>query len=101
MRLKLLDWIYHCTKVCQTEDRNVFFKAVQIVDQYYARVPSVPLADSLTDEVVDKKDLQLTAVTALLMASKLIDLKSLKMNFCVQTLGHKKYNSDQILKKES
>ena len=48
-----------------------------------------------------KNDLQLTAITCILIASKLHETVSLKLEFCMDVLGHKKYSSDQILEKEN
>ena len=39
MRAKLVDWVLHCTKVTQIEDKNVFFLAVAYIDSYYAIAP--------------------------------------------------------------
>ena len=91
MRAKLYDWVLHCTKVTQIEDKNVFFTAVQYIDMFYAKIK----------EEMPKKDLQLTAVTCILIASKLLETVSLKLDFCMDVLGHKKYNQEQILLKEN
>lgn len=91
MRAKLYDWVLHCTKVTQIEDKNVFFTAVQYIDMFYSRIKTE----------MPKKDLQLTAVACILMASKLLETVSLKLDFCMDVLGHKKYDQEQILRKES
>ena len=78
MRAKLYDWVLHCTKVTQIEDKNVFFTAVQYIDSYYSKTP----------EEMPKKDLQLTAITCILIASKLLETVSLKLDFCMDVLGH-------------
>ena len=62
----------------------MFFTAVQYIDTYYAKI----------GKQMQKKDLQLTAVTAILMASKLLETVSLKLSFCMDTLGHKKYSQE-------
>jgi hypothetical protein len=91
MRAKLFDWVLHCTKVTHIEDKNVFFTACQYIDAYYAKV----------QQEMPKKDLQLTAIACIFMASKLLDTICLKMSFCRDVLGHKKFSSQQILEKES
>jgi hypothetical protein len=48
-----------------------------------------------------KKDLQLTAVACILIASKLLETVSLKLEFCMDVLGHKKFDQEQILVKEN
>ena len=47
MRAKLIDWVLHCTKVTQIEDKNVFFTAVMYIDLYYSKI----------DKQMQKKDL--------------------------------------------
>ena len=91
MRAKLYDWVLHCTKVTQIEDKNVFFTAVQYIDSYYSKV----------EVEMPKRDLQLTAITCILIASKLLETVSLKLDFCMDVLGHKKYSHEQILTKEN
>ena len=68
----------------------MFFLAVAYVDNYYAKNESLP-----------RKDLQLTAIVAIFIASKLLETACLKMDFCVSTLGHGKFTRDIILEKES
>jgi hypothetical protein len=91
MRAKLFDWVLHCTKVTQIEDKNVFFTACQYVDGFYAKV----------GRDMPKKDLQLTAIACIFIASKLLDTVCLKLSFCRDVLGHKKFSSAQILEKEA
>lgn len=91
MRAKLLDWVLHCTKVTQVEDKNVFFTACQYIDSFYYKV----------DKVMPKKDLQLTAIACIFIASKLLDTVCLKLTFCRDVLGHKKFSASEILEKES
>ena len=90
MRSKLIDWVFHCCKVTVAQDTNVFFSAVRFIDIYYARVG--------TQKV--KSDLQLTAIAALLMSSKLLEMNALKLKFCIKSLGHNKFSKESILGKE-
>jgi len=43
---------------------------------------------------MQKKDLQLTAISSIFIASKLLETVSLKMEFCIHTLGHGKYSRE-------
>jgi len=38
LRARLIDWILHCTQVCEMDDRNIFFMVVRIVDFFYCNV---------------------------------------------------------------
>ena len=42
LRARLIDWILHCTQVCEMEDRNIFFMVVRIVDFFYCNVQGDP-----------------------------------------------------------
>ena len=54
---------------------------------------------SLTEQV-ETKDLQLTATTALFIASKNIEVEPLSLTTCVKTLCFSKYSKRQFLTKE-
>ncbi len=45
------------------------------------------------DKATEKQDLQLTAITSIFIASKLIEVKPLKLAFVVETLGHNKFTA--------
>lgn len=47
------------------------------------------------------KDLQLTAVTALFVASKNLEVDPLDLRTCIKTLCFNKYSKSQFLEKES
>lgn len=53
-----------------------------MIDCYYTKI-SKPMP---------KKDLQLTAITCILIASKLLETVALKLEFCLANLGHGKYS---------
>jgi len=53
-----------------------------MIDFYYTKI-SKPMP---------KKDLQLTAITCILIASKLLETVALKLEFFLATLGHGKYS---------
>lgn len=35
LRAKLIDWILHCTIACGIEEDNIFFIAIDLVDEFY------------------------------------------------------------------
>ena len=35
LRARLLDWVLHCTQVCEMEDRNIFFIVAETIDNFY------------------------------------------------------------------
>ncbi|CDW90722.1 UNKNOWN [Stylonychia lemnae] len=91
LRARLLDWILHCTQVAQMEEKNIFFIICHLIDTYYQRI-EIPQS---------KEDVQLTAISALFIASKLIQINHLSMQFCAQNLGHSKYTIKNIEDRES
>lgn len=38
LRARLIDWILHCTHVCNIEEKNIFFLVVDLVDLYFHKV---------------------------------------------------------------
>lgn len=41
LRARLLDWVLHCTQVCEMEDRNIFFIVAETIDTFY-RLQTTP-----------------------------------------------------------
>jgi hypothetical protein len=62
LRARLIDWIYHCTHVCEMEERNIFFQVIKLVDAFYLHKRNPQ----------PKAELQLTSIAAIFMASKLV-----------------------------
>ena len=71
-------------------DRTVVYQAINLMDQYYEKCD-----DKKTD-----KDLQLTAVTALFMATKNLEVEPLDMRTCVKEICYNKYSKQDFLIKE-
>ena len=82
MWVRLVDWVYHCCKVCGIQDLNVYFTALDLIRRH---------AHTQNE---DRRDLQLTAVASIFIAAKLLEMKPLKMEFCLETLGHNKYTRE-------
>lgn len=72
------------------EDKSIVFQAINLMDRYY---------DSLTTSM-PAKDLQLTAVTSLWIASKNLEVEPLCLKTCCQVLCFNKYSKTQFLQKE-
>lgn len=66
------------------------------MDRYYEST----VASELELGEMPVKDLQLTAVTSLFIASKNIDVEPISLNTCAKTLCFNKYPKHQFLKKE-
>jgi hypothetical protein len=64
------------------EDKTVLFQAINLMDRFY----------STSNEQHPVKDLQLTAVTALFLASKNLEVDPLDLSTCVKTLCFNKYS---------
>lgn len=82
LRARLIDWILHCTQVCEMDDCNIFFIVVRIVDFFYCNVQGEPQP---------KSELQLTAIAAIFMASKLLQINHINLKFCFENIGHTKF----------
>lgn len=73
------------------EDKQVLFLAVNLMDRFFhAQTTSLP-----------SKDLQLTAVTALFIASKNLEVDPIDLKTCVRTLCFGKYSKLHFLEKET
>lgn len=35
LRARLIDWILHCTQVCEMTERNIYFIVIKLVDAFY------------------------------------------------------------------
>ena len=64
LRARLIDWILHCTKICDMEEKNIFFVTVKLMDLYYKRIAKFQ----------SKRGMQLTAVSALFISSKMFQI---------------------------
>ena len=91
LRASVIDWLFEAASKWNIEDKQVLFQAVNLMDRFYnSQVASLPL-----------KDLQLTAVTALLIASKNLEVDPLDLKTCITTFCFNKYSKNAFLEKES
>ena len=91
LRAVVIDWLFEVGSKINIEDKQVLFQAVYLMDRFYS--------ESMVSH--QSKDLQLTAVTALFIASKNLEVDPLDLKTCVQTLCFNKYSKTQFLDKES
>ena len=69
------------------EDRTVIYQAINLMDRYY----------EVIQHSLPQKDLQLTAVTALFIASKNLEVEPLDLKTCVKDLCYNKYSKAAFL----
>lgn len=91
LRAAVIDWLFEVGTKMNIEDKTVLFEAINLMDRFYDQ----------TKELLPAKDLQLTAVTALFLASKNLEVDPLDLTTCVKTLCFNKYSRVQFLQKES
>lgn len=72
------------------DDKQVIFQGVYLMDKFYS--------EHKTE--MPSSDLQLTAVTALFIASKNLEVDPLDLKTCVETLCYNKFSRSQFLDKE-
>lgn len=91
LRASVIDWIFEVGSKMNIEDKSVLFQAISLMDRYY----------KVQTESLPAKDLQLTAVTSLFIASKNIEVDPLDLDTCQKTLCFNKYSKSAFLKKET
>ena len=90
LRASVIDWLFEVAMKLTIEDKSVVFQAINLMDRFYNK----------QTESMSTKDLQLTAVTALFIASKNLEVDPLDLQTCLKTLCFNKYSRKQFLKKE-
>jgi Cyclin, N-terminal domain len=73
------------------EERNIFFMVTRLVDAFY-RHKNTPQP---------KQELQLTAISSIFMASKLVQINHVNLQFCYSNIGHQKFTLNQINDRET
>lgn len=91
LRAAVIDWLFEIGTKLNIEDKGVLFQAVNLMDRFY----------NIQKESLPAKDLQLTAVTSLFIASKNLEVDPLDLSTCVKTLCFSKYSKNQFLRKEA
>ena len=91
LRASVIDWLFEVGTKLNLDDKSILFQAISLMDRFYDyQAVSLPT-----------KDLQLTAVTSLFIASKNLQVEPLDLRTCCRTLCFNKYGKGQFLKKES
>ena len=91
LRASLVDWLFEVSQKMLIEDRTVIYQAINLMDRYYEVIQfSAP-----------QKDLQLTAVTSLFIASKNLEVEPLDLKTCCKDLCYNKYSKKMFLQKEA
>ena len=76
LRAAVIDWLFEVGTKMNIEDRGVLFQAINLMDRFYdCQTTSLPA-----------RDLQLTAVTALFIASKNLEVDPIHLDACVKDL---------------
>lgn len=88
-RARMVDWMIEVVS-CFKCDENVFFNAVNLMDEYLS-LEYVPLCSS---------DLHLIGVTCMFLSSKCYDLTPIRLETICDRIAHKKLSADQIKAKE-
>lgn len=88
-RAKMIDWMVEVLSAFQCSDET-FFMACNVMDRYFKNASGK----------VQAKDLHLTGVTSMFVASKYHDILPLLMRTMVNKIGHKKFSSEQIIDRE-
>lgn len=90
LRAAVIDWLFEVGTKLEIVDKSVLFEAINLMDRFYTH----------TNKKLPQNDLQLTAVTALFIASKNLEVDPLDLQTCVKTLCFKKYSEKQFVNKE-
>lgn len=91
LRASVIDWLFEVGTKLQIEDKGVIFQAINLMDRFYDKqLVSLP-----------SKDLQLTAVTALFITSKNLEIDPIDLQTCIKTLCFNKYAKGAFLRKEA
>ena len=87
----MIDWLFEVCKKLKVQDKTVLYQAVSLMDRFY----------EASDEDFPTKDLQLTAVTCLFIASKNLEVEPLDLQTCTKTLCFNKFTKVDFLSKEA
>ena len=91
LRAAVVDWLFEVGSKLRIDDKYVIFQAVSLMDRFYEQ----------QSESMPANDLQLTAVTALFISSKNLEVEPLRLQTCVQELCFDKYEALDFIEKET
>ena len=88
-RAKMVDWMFEVLTIYQQKDSTVF-KSVFLLDLYYAN----------KKETEALEELHLLGMVCMMIASKSDEVKFIKLDAFINTIGRGKFSKEQILAKE-
>jgi len=88
-RAKMIDWMFEVLNIYQQREATIF-KSVFLLDLYYA--------NRVQPESID--ELHLLGIVCMMIASKSEEVKYIKLDAFVNTIGRGKFSKERILAKE-
>lgn len=88
-RAKMIDWMFEVLNIYQQREATIF-KSVFLLDSYYA--------SRVEPEALD--ELHLLGIVCMMIASKSEEVKYIKLDAFVNTIGRGKFTKERILAKE-
>lgn len=88
-RAKMIDWMFEVLNIYQQRESTIF-KSVFLLDLYYAN----------KKEKADIDELHLLGIVCMSIASKSEEVKYIKLDAFVNTIGRGKFTKERILEKE-
>eukprot|EP00826_Nyctotherus_ovalis_P039941 TRINITY_DN387_c0_g1_i3.p1 TRINITY_DN387_c0_g1~~TRINITY_DN387_c0_g1_i3.p1 ORF type:complete len:364 (-),score=43.02 TRINITY_DN387_c0_g1_i3:342-1433(-) len=89
LRAKMVDWMIEVTNIFELQHQT-FFLAVMLMDLFYAN----------TRDWFNSKDVHLTGMVSMFVASKYVDYVCIKMKELVNDVGHGEFSVDEVKAKE-
>ena len=91
LRAHLINWLVHGCEVMTKDDATLPFVAISMMDRYY----------KVMKQPEPSKDVQLTGLTGLFIASKFFEITPIFMDQLIKDMCYGKYNQKQILDRET
>ena len=84
-RRKLVDWIIQVFRALKKSSTQTFLTSMSIIDRYF-------LFKRKTNESLGKLEMHELGLTAILMSSKLEDVRPIHMQQIIEDAGHNKFS---------
>ena len=88
-RAKMIDWMFEVLTIYQQRDSTIF-KSIFLLDLYYSN----------KKEKIPLEELHLLGIVCMMVASKSEEVKFIKLDAVINTIGRGKFTKEQILAKE-
>lgn len=89
MRMRMVDWMIEVVNNYKCDD-NVFFQAVNLMDDYF----------DLVGKCLEPNELHLIGVSSMFTCSKYQDIYPLRLKMIYEKIAHKKLSMEEIKQKE-